>query len=255
VTKRFRYAAAAAALAVTAAAVTYVVARDCSPEAQILAAIRNNLTKIDSLTANMSCTCSNDALSFTDGFLYLKGSEKIAIWRGASNSQVWCNDTCFNVADPIDGKTYGYLWNDTSNAQWLFWAVKIGYVDPRVALGAATQATDLELATGTEVVNDVTCYKLSSSGQRLWVGCDNSAHVIRWEYDYSDGSLACRADYAGWATVGDADLPNQLTFEVFDGDGTSWHRFEYSLSNIQVSASVDDGLFNIWVPPDTSTLP
>lgn len=241
------------AAAIAAAVTTYVLARDCTPESQILSAIQANLTAIGSLTADVSCTCSNDALSFADGALYVKGAEQTAMWRGADNSQVRSNGTYFNVADPRDNATFGFLWNDSSGNQWASWALTVGYSDPRAALGAALQATDLELVTGTEVVNTVTCYKLVATGQRLWVDSSNTARVIRWEFDYQGGVLASRADYTGWTTMGGADVPTELDFEVFDGNGNSWRRFEFSLSNVQVGVSLDDSMFGYWTPPDSST--
>ncbi|HEY2847387.1 MAG TPA: hypothetical protein VGI80_06165 [Pyrinomonadaceae bacterium] len=123
----------------------------------------HNQRSIGGLTAYLSCRCSKEALSFDRGYLRLKESNKIGMWRGSRNSQVWSNATCFNYADPTDGGVYGYLWNDSSGKQNACWALNVGYRD----------------------VNDE----------------NNFARVLRWESDYSDDTLASRAEYDDWTTL------------------------------------------------------
>jgi hypothetical protein len=199
----------------------------------------------------MSCRCSKEALSFDRGFLRLKESKKFGIWRGSRNSQVWSNATCCNVADPIDNAMYGYLWNDSSGKQQTFWALKVGYLDVNAALAAVAQASDFEIAVDEEVLNGIPCFQLSWSGHRLWVDENNFARVLRWESDYSDGTLA-RSEYDEWTTVEAVQLPMKLSFELFYDSGKySWRRFDFILSEVNVGAEVDDAYFVIWIPPDT----
>jgi hypothetical protein len=147
---------------------------------------------------------------------------------------------------------YGYLWNDSSGNQNRCWALNVGYTDVNAVLAAVAQASDFEIAVDDEVVNGILCFKLAWSGNRLWVDENNLARVLRWESDYSDGTLASRAEYDDWTTMGTVQLPMKLSFELFYDSGKySWRRFDFILSEVNVGAEVDDAYFVIWIPPDT----
>jgi hypothetical protein len=220
-----------------------------------------SLEAIGELSADVECDSSE--LSFTDGFIAMRGIADEHLAKGSSGDS-WIRDG-YQLNRLENGVAKETLdWGGLTAFERWRWAN--GIEDVRAPLLVAAKRSDM-VESGTEMVGGIVCLRLEGGNIRLWFDNVHRNRLIRFEADYefeiasgdlfdsattfeSATALAVRAEFDDWQIVDgqNSEFPLTSSTTHFTLDGEIEDFWIYEFSNVTTGPHLEDALFEIAEP-------